>query len=257
MLKISFTQFFFFVSLFTTMSGYSWEFEQNVTIDGVLRRAERTHITKLSDGKEETEIEKSIVLVTDRPLVLCHSIKMGNQQIISTEISYPHIEVYLSKEFFPLIGKRVQCYGNFRRTFDASRDEIALAVNTVLDDKQPLSQLKTVFYEPEKVEVSGFLYETVYPGPPEYMSVEMGDRPEEVVIITLKEPINVEIKNREEDDFNEPEKGVRELQVSFSDSGPTPAQMKKEIVLKGTLYHAHTAHHRRRVLMMVESWRMN
>ena len=40
MLKISFTQFFFFVSLFTTMSGHSWEFEQNVTIDGVLRRAE-------------------------------------------------------------------------------------------------------------------------------------------------------------------------------------------------------------------------
>ena len=182
---------------------------------------------------------------------------MGNQQITSTEISYPHIEVCLSKEFFPLIGKRVQCHGNFRRTFDASRDEIALAVDTVLDDEQPINQLKTVFYEPEKVEVSGFLYETVYPGPPEYMSVEMGDHPEEVIIITLKDPINVEIKNREEDDFNEPEKGVRELQVSFSDSMPTPAQMKKEIVLKGTLYHAHTAHHRRRVLMMVESWKIN
>jgi len=237
------------------MPGHSWEFEQNVTIDGVLRRADRTRITKLPDGKEETEVEKSIVLVTDRPLVLCHSIKMGNQQITSTETSYSHIEVCLSKEFFPLIGKRIQCHGNFRRTFDASRDEIILAVDTALDDEQPLSQLKTVFYEPEKVEVSGFLYETVYPGPPEYMSVEMGDYPEEAVIITLKEPINVE--NREEDDFNEPEKGVRELQVSFSDSGPTPAQMKKEVVLKGTLYHAHTAHHRRRVLMMVESWKVN
>lgn len=257
MLKTSFTQFFFFVSLLTTMSGHGWEFEQNVTIDGVLRRAERTHITKLPDGKEETEVERSIVLVTDKPLVLCHSIKMGNQQITSTETSYPYIEVCLSKEFFPLIGKHVECHGNFRRTFDASRDEISLAVDTALDYEQPLSQLKTVFYEPEKVEVSGFLYETVYPGPPEYMSVEMGDRPEEATIITLKEPINVEIKNRDEDDFNEPEKGVRELQVSFSDSGPTPAQMKQEIVLKGTLYHAHTAHHRRRVLMMVESWKIN
>jgi len=115
---------------------------------------------------------------------------------------------------------------------------------------------ETVFYEPEEVEVSGFLYETVYPGPPEYMSVEMGDRPEEAVILTLKEPINVEIKSRGEDDFNEPEKDVRELQISFSDSGPLPAQMKKEIVLKGTLYHAHTAHHRRKVLMMVDSWRV-
>jgi hypothetical protein len=115
---------------------------------------------------------------------------------------------------------------------------------------------ETVFYEPEEVEVSGFLHETVYPGPPEYMSVEMGDRPEEAVILTLKEPINVEIKNRDEDGLNEPEKEVRELQVSFSDSGPSLNQMKKEIVLKGTLYHAHTAHHRRKVLMMVESWRV-
>lgn len=257
MLKTLFTQFLFFISLFTIISGHGWEFEETVTLDGVLRRSERTRITKFPDGKEEAKLERSIALVTDTPLVLCHSIRMGHQQIASTETSYPHIEVYLSKEFFPLIGKRIQCHGNFRRTFDASRDEIALAVDTALDDEQPLSQLKTVFYEPEWVEVSGFLYETIYPGPPEYTSVEMGDRPEEAIILTLKEPINVEIKNQEEDDFNEPEQGVRELQVSFSDSGPTPAQMKKEIVLKGTLYHAHTAHHRRRVLMMVESWEID
>lgn len=37
------------------------------------------------------------------------------------------------------------------------------------------------------------LRETVYPGPPEYMSVELGDRPEKVVILTLKDPINVEV----------------------------------------------------------------
>lgn len=66
----------------------------------------------------------------------------------------------------------------------------------------------------------------------------------------------MELKNLVEDDINEPEKDVRELQVSFSDSGPLPTQMKKEIVLKGTLYHAHTAHHRRKVLMMVDSWQV-
>lgn len=30
----------------------------------------------------------------------------------------------------------------------------------------------------------------------------------------------------------------------------------KEITLKGILYHAHTAHHRRRVLMTVKSWQV-
>ncbi len=91
------------------------------------------------------------------------------------------------------------------------------------------------------------------------MSVEMGDHPEKVVILTLKEPINVEIKDGKEldDDFNEPEKGVRELQVVFSDSVPSTLQLKEEVTLKGILYHAHTVHHHRRVLMMVQGWRAN
>ena len=82
----------------------------------------------------------------------------------------------------------------------------------------------------------------------------MGDRPEEVVILTLKDPIDVEVTK--DDDFNESEKGVRELQVVFGDSMPTPDQMKAAISLKGTLYHAHTAHHRRRVLMTVKNWKI-
>lgn len=82
----------------------------------------------------------------------------------------------------------------------------------------------------------------------------MGDRPEEVVIMTLKDPIDVAAK--EDDHFNEPEKGVRELQVAFSDSMPLAHQMNEEIVLRGTLYHRHTAHHHRRVLMLVKSWRL-
>ena len=54
-----------------------------------------------------------------------------------------------------------------------------------------------------------------------------------------------------------PEKGVRELQVVFSDSKPSVHQIKQEVSLKGTLYHAHTAHHHRRVLMMVNSWKLD
>ena len=147
----------------------------------------------------------------------------------------------------------MQCSGYFKRSPDLFADEIILDVDTALDCEEPVHQSKTFFYEPEEVELSGMLHETVYPGPPEYMSVEMGDHPEEVVILALKDPIDVEIKG--EDNFNEPEKGVRELQVVFLDSIPSAHQMKEEITLRGTLYHAHTAHHRRRVLMTVKSWR--
>ena len=161
----------------------------------------------------------------------------------------------LAEEFISLIDKRVQCSGSVKSSYNLFAEEIIFDIDTVLDCERSAHRSKTVFYEPEEVELSGMLYEVIYPGPPEYTCVEMGDRPEEVVILTLKDPIDVEIKG--EDNFNEPEKGVRELQIVFSNSMPSTQQMKKEITLRGTLYHGHTAHHRRRVLMMVKSWRVN
>ncbi len=253
MLK-NFIQCFLFLSFSASISGQAWEFEQNVILEGVLKRAERT-IIKNPDGEKETKVQRSIVLITDKPLVLSHSIAIEKEQLASTEISYPHIEVYLPEEFMPLIDRRVQCCGNFRQSFDSFGNKVVLHINTALDCDQPIDSLKTVFYEPEEVEVSGLLHKAIYPGPPEYMSIETGDHPEEVVILTLKNPINIEIKG--EDNFNEPEKGVRELQVVFSDSIISKSNMKEEVTLKGTLYHAHTAHHRRRVLMMVKSWKAN
>ena len=103
-------------------------------------------------------------------------------------------------------------------------------IDVALDSQQLSHHLKTFLYEPEKVELCGMLYEEVYPGPPEYTSVKMGDRPEKAVFLTLKEPINVEIKDaeiEEEDVMNEPEKAVRELQVIFSDSSSSELQMGK------------------------------
>jgi len=250
--KMRITQLLLLVCLFTAMPGYSWEYEQKIVIEGVLRRAERTRITRHPDGGEESKVEKSVVLVTDKPLVLSHSITVGGQQIAVTETAHSHITVYLAEEFMPLINKRVQCNGYFKKSLDPLADEIILDVDTALDCEEPTHQLKTVFYEPEEVELVGMLHKKVYPGPPEYMSVEMGDHPEEVTILTLKDPIDVEVTK--DDDFNESEKGVRQLQVVFGDSMPTTDQMREEISLKGTLYHAHTAHHRRRVLMTVKNW---
>lgn len=239
------------ICLSIAMPGYSCEYEQKIVIEGFLKRAERTCIKRDPDGREKTRVEKSIILVTDKPLVLSRSVTIENQQIALKETSHSHIEVYLAEEFMPLIDKRVQCHGYFKRSPDRFADEIVLDVDTALDCEQPGQKLKTVFFEPEEVELVGMLHKTVYPGPPEYMSVEMGDRPEEVVILALKDPIDVEVTK--EDDFNESEKGVRELQIVFRGTMPT---MKEEISLKGTLYHAHTAHHRRRVLMTVKDWKL-
>lgn len=247
-------QLLLFFCLFTSMHGHSWEYEQKIVIEGVLRRAERSCITTGPDGKEEIKIERSTVLVTDKPLVLSRSVMMENQQIAVVETSYSHIEVYLAEEFMPLIGKRVKCNGYFKRSADLFADDIVLDIDTALDCEKPTQQLTTVFYEPKEVELTGMLYKTIYPGPPEYMSVEMGDHPEGVFILTLRELIDVEASK--DDNFNESEKGVRELQVVFGDTTPSSDQMKEAISLQGILYHAHTAHHRRRVLMYVKNWKV-
>lgn len=259
MLKNLSLSLFFFLCIFSEVSGYFWEFEQSVVLDGVLRRAERT-IKKRESDKVEDKIERRIVLVTDKPLVLTHSISLEKQPVASAAITYPHIEVYLPEEFLPLIEKHVQCSGTFRKTSNLHDNEIEFHIDTALDCDHLSHQLKTFFYEPEEVELCGLLHEEVYPGPPEYTSVKMGDRPEKTVFLTLKEPINVELKKNtelEEDIINVPEKGVRELQVVFSDSKTSVHQIKQEVSLKGTLYHACTAHHHRRVLMMVNSWKID
>lgn len=250
---------FFFLCIFSEVSGYFWEFEQNVVLDGVLRRAERI-LTKRENGKVEDIVERSVVLVTDKPLVLTHSISLEKQPIATAATTYPHINVYLPEEFMPLIEQHVQCSGTFRKTSNPHDNEIEFHIDTALDSDHLSHQLKTFFYEPEEVELRGILYEEVYPGPPEYTSVKMGDRPEKAVFLILKEPINVELKKNtelEEDILNTPEKGVRELQVVFSDFQPLTHQIKQEVSLKGTLYHAHTAHHHRRILMMVNSWKLD
>lgn len=254
MLKNSSILFFLFAVLCVTRSVHGWEFDQNVVLEGVLKRAERI-ITTSSNDEKTTRIERGIVLVTDEPLALAHSLRLGNQPIASTEISYSYIRVSLPEEFISLIGKRVECSGNFQKTWDCYENEIILDVDTALECAQP-HEMQTLFYEPEEVEVSGLLHESIYPGPPEYMSVENGDSSEKVVILALEKPINVAIKSGKgaDGDFNVLEKGVRELQVVFSDSVPSMQQMKEEVILRGTLYHAETAHHRRRVLMMVRDW---
>src|SRR3990167_2551618 len=150
-------QFLLFICVLTAISGYGWEFEQKVIIEGELRRAERRRITRDLDSKEETKVEKSIVLVTDKPLVLSHSVTIGKEQIATTETTSSHIELYLAEEFIPLIGKRVQCSGYFKRFPDLFADELILDVDTALDYEQLTHKLKTVFYEPEEVELSGIL----------------------------------------------------------------------------------------------------
>jgi len=236
-----------------------WEGDSELVMEGVLRVAQRNRTTRYPDGAEESKVEKRTVLVTDEPVILSRSITLANNQVVLQKESLPHLRVSLGDEFLSLMGKRVKLYGNLTKPFDFFfHDDVEFDVSRALDwEWLQTHQSKTVPYEPEIVTLSGKMYEKTYPGPPEYMSIEIGDQQETVMILALSEPIDVEKTSNEDDDFNETEKGVLEIQVVFSESMPTKSLWNQEITLKGSLFHAHTGHHRRRVLIMVNDWELS
>ncbi len=109
--------------------------------------------------------------------------------------------------------------------------------------------LPIVPYEPDIVRLTGTLRESVCPGPPEYENIENGDLPEHIYVLVLDSPIHVEDIPPKENSWNEPEDNVLEIQVA---AHPKDAQhlIHEHVAISGTLFHAHTGHHRTEVVML-------
>ena len=244
----------FLITLFYALPLFAWEPEPELSLEGVLRTAERQRMTRYPDGREEKWVERYTVLVTDKPITLSRSISIENQQALVQQESLTFIRILLGEEYDSLLGRRVQLHGRLTKPIDFFLlEDITFDVDTALDvEWQQTHQTKTVFYEPSVTELKGTLYQKIYPGPPNYESIEDGDMPEAPFILTLSQPIDVQAASQE-DDFNQPEKEVREVQILF-DAVPPKDLWEQGIVVKGTLFSAHTGHHRRRVLMEVNYW---
>jgi hypothetical protein len=108
-------------------------------------------------------------------------------------------------------------------------------------------------YEPAEVRVSGTLDKMVVPGPPNYQSVRRGDQPETIWVLTLDKAVCV---TGNTDDINEAEQNVADLQLVLQQNHF--AQLRRmrgrkiHVTATGKLFHAHTAHHRTKVLLDVK-----
>ena len=111
-------------------------------------------------------------------------------------------------------------------------------------------------YDPAEVQVSGTLSKMVVPGPPNYQDVKKGDTPETIWILTLNKAVCV---TGNTDDINEPEQNVTDLQLVLQPSHFAQLRRmgsgKVQVVSLGKLFHAHTAHHRTKVLLDVKEIR--
>lgn len=108
-------------------------------------------------------------------------------------------------------------------------------------------------YEPEQVTIAGTMTKADYPGPPNYSSIDTGDRKETLWILRLDSPVCVSKSGR--DDSNVAVSGITEMQLVLSAAqfDAYRSLVSKPVIIKGALFHGHTGHHRTPVLMTVQS----
>ena len=145
---------------------------------------------------------------------------------------------------------------------------VVTAVTTVITGAAPIAAMQsvpvapsppgqTLRYEPAQVRLVGRVRRHVFAGPPNYQSVERGDRPEPGWGLHLEQPVSV-VASPGSDAFSQTERGVRQMQMVL-----TAEQLRKyapfvnrRVRATGTLFHAHTGHHHTPVLLAVTDLRL-
>ncbi len=118
---------------------------------------------------------------------------------------------------------------------------------------------RSLHYEPETVELEGKLVIQSKYGPPNFGEDPKTDQKVRIPVLVLKTPVNVLPIEGKDDGINtEPVYRVRQIQLSFA-VGETGHKklIGKDVVVKGTLYRAHTGHHYTDVVLTVRSIKKN
>jgi hypothetical protein len=114
---------------------------------------------------------------------------------------------------------------------------------------------RSLHYEPETVELEGKLVIQSKYGPPNFGEEPKSDEKVRIPVLVLKTPVNVLPIEGQNDGINtEPVHRVRQIQLSFA-VGETGHRklIGKNVVVKGTLFRAHTGHHYTDVVLTVRS----
>lgn len=113
------------------------------------------------------------------------------------------------------------------------------------------SSARCLSYEPARVSLSGELTSRSVPGPPNYSSIARGDFAETILILVLDSPICVSAGTsggqNSRGHFN-----VTQVQLVVSGASQR-GLLHRHVRASGTLFAAHTRHHRTPVVLMVES----
>src|SRR5205823_5971598 len=107
------------------------------------------------------------------------------------------------------------------------------------------AEAEWVSYEPEVVSLTGKIVETKVSGE----GVAPTDRGKTVWILHLDHPISVHGKPG--DDIDMEEKNVTEVHLALQKPSNLTKKDFAKVMARGTLFHAHTWHHQRPIVMLV------
>lgn len=110
-------------------------------------------------------------------------------------------------------------------------------------------------YEPVVVTLRGKLVRKTFPGPPNYQSIHRGDTPETAWILELSTPACVN-PDPVQPDLNPALDDVRSVQLVFRGEVEVKEQHNlwgKTVIIKGTLFGAHTGHHHADAILTIVS----
>jgi hypothetical protein len=119
-----------------------------------------------------------------------------------------------------------------------------------------------LYYEPEIVRITGVIRRETQPGPPNWESIENGDRP--VTFWILNADKKYSVRNKEPVQEPDPEirgnidvDGISEFQLVLRGEmyDNYSHMLNQKVVATGTLYHKHTGWHFKTILLQVQEIR--
>ena len=126
---------------------------------------------------------------------------------------------------------------------------VMIAVSALPAVGEEVSCLK---YEPQVVELKGTLKQVVFPGPPNFRSIQKGDAPETYWVLDVAQELCVE--GDPADELNtETEDSIQSFQLILDNYDRYRKLVGKNTIVRGTLIHAFTGHHHTPVLLNVET----
>ncbi len=123
---------------------------------------------------------------------------------------------------------------------------MALALIGLIGVSQRANADRCYRYEPDVVVVEGTLQLKAFAGPPNYKSVEFGDQPEAVWILTPLQPLCIDAL--EDDKWNIARDAVQIIEI-IPRTAFNVALSGKTVQVQGTLSRARSAHRHAEILM--------